>query len=105
MALKQIIFDDKSKDIPAKQRQAVLAKYLSKVNDAISGKKVKVKISKILKDLRTKAQFVIDNANKKAFNGYYYSGYIFADGKPVDTIWNKSALNKKNPTLKEVNNA
>ena len=91
-------FDDKAKDIPAKQRQAVLAKYLSKVNDAISGKKVKVKISKILKDLRTKAQFVIDNANKKAFNGYYYSGYIFADGKPVDTIWNKSALNKKNPT-------
>ena len=91
-------FKDNPTDISAKDRQKVLATYLNKVNDAISGKKVKVKISKILKDLRTKAQFAIDNANKKAWNGHYYSGYIFADGKPVDTIWNKSALNKKNPT-------
>jgi cellobiose phosphorylase len=40
----------------------------------------------------------IDNANKKAWNGNYYSGYIFSNGNPVDTVFKKNALNKKNPT-------
>ncbi|GAB1401343.1 hypothetical protein MASR1M68_02540 [Elusimicrobiota bacterium] len=89
---------NKIQDITAEARQIKLKKYLSKVNNAITGKKIKIKIEKILKDLRIKAQLAIDNANKKAWNGHYYSGYIFDNGKPVDTIFNKSGLNKKNPT-------
>ncbi len=85
-------------DISSSERQAKLKKYLGKVNTAVSGKKVKIKVEKILKDLRAKAQLSIDNANRKAWNGHYYSGYIFEDGKPVDTVFNKSALSKKNPT-------
>ena len=87
-----------SADTKAKERQKILALYLRKVNANISGKKIKVKISDIVKDLRNKAKHSIDNANKKAFNGRYYSGYIFDSGKPVDTIFKKNALSKKNPT-------
>lgn len=86
------------KDIPSDVRTKTLTKYLNKVNDAISGKKIKIKVEKILKDLRIKAQLAIDNANKKAWNGNYYSGYIFSNGNPVDTVFKKNALNKKNPT-------
>lgn len=85
-------------DIPAKERQRKLVNYLNKVNGNISGKKVKVKITDILKDLRNKARVSIINANKKAWNGSYYSGYIYDDGKPVDTIFKKNALSKKKPT-------
>ncbi|MCL2335390.1 MAG: hypothetical protein FWC57_04940, partial [Endomicrobia bacterium] len=83
-------------DIAAKERQKTLAKYLAKVNGNISGKKIKVKIEDILEDLRNKAKLSIANANKKAWNGSYYSGYIFDNGKPVDTIFKKNALSKKN---------
>lgn len=86
-----------SADIPAKERRKKLAKYLSKINGKISGKKIKVKVGDILKDLRNKARVSISNANKKAWNGSYYSGYIFDNGKPVDTIFKKGALKKKNP--------
>lgn len=85
-------------DIAAKRRRRKLEAYLKKVNDKISGKKVKIKISDIVKDLRNKARVSIINANKKAWNGSYYSGYIFDGGKPVDTIFKKNALNKKDPT-------
>lgn len=86
------------RDIPAATRTKTLFKYLNKVNDAISGKKVKIKVEKIIKDLKIKSGFAIDNANKKAWNGNYYSGYIFENGNPVDTIFKKNALNKKFPT-------
>jgi len=85
-------------DIPAKERQKTLKKYLNKVNGNISGRKVKVKVADILKDLRKKAKLSTANANKKAWNGSYYSGYIFDSGKPVDSIFKKNALSKKNPT-------
>ncbi len=88
----------KTADIPSKERRKTLAKYLNKVNGKISGKKVKVKISDIVADLRIKAKHSIANANKKAWNGSYYSGYIFNNGKPVDTIFKKNALSKKNPS-------
>lgn len=88
----------KPADIPAKERQRKLSAYLNKVNDKISGKKVKVKIEDILNDLRNKARVSIINANKKAWNGVYYSGYVYDNGKPVDTIFKKNALSKKNPT-------
>ena len=91
-------WNSSAKDISSDIRTKTLTKYLNTINDTISGKKVKVKIEKILKDLRIKAQLIIDNTNKKAWNGNYYSGYIFANGNPVDTIFKKNALNKKNPT-------
>jgi len=96
--LASLIDEGSSKaDIPAKARQRILEKYLDKVNGKISGKKVKVKISDLVRDLRKKAELSIANANKKAFNGSYYSGYMFANGKPVDGIFKKGALSKKNP--------
>ncbi|AKL97787.1 GH36-type glycosyl hydrolase domain-containing protein [Endomicrobium proavitum] len=85
-------------DIAAKVRQKTLEKYLAKVNGNISGKKVKIKVAALVADLRKKAALSIANANKKAFNGSYYSGYIFANGKPVDGIFKNGALSKKNPT-------
>ncbi|MCL2485742.1 MAG: hypothetical protein FWF00_06565 [Endomicrobia bacterium] len=85
-------------DVPAKERQKTLEKYLNKVNGKISGKKVKIKVSDIIKDLRNKAEVSLANAHKKAWNGSYYSGYIFDNGKPVDTIFKKNALSKKNPS-------
>ncbi|MCL1972701.1 MAG: hypothetical protein FWG57_06930 [Endomicrobia bacterium] len=85
-------------DIPAKERQKRLNAYLNKVNNKLSGKKVKVKVADILNDLRNKARVSIANANKKAWNGSYYSSYIFDNGKPVDTIFKNNALSKKNPT-------
>ncbi|MDR2426645.1 MAG: hypothetical protein LBD46_05650 [Endomicrobium sp.] len=85
-------------DIPAKERFRKLSAYLNKVNGKISGKKIKIKVDDILKDLRNKARLSIANANKKAWNGSYYSGYIFDDGKAVDTIFKKNALSKKNPS-------
>ncbi|MDR1195872.1 MAG: hypothetical protein LBL00_05285 [Endomicrobium sp.] len=85
-------------DIPSKERKRKLTNYLNKVNGKISGKKVKIKIDDILKDLRNKARLSISNANKKAWNGSYYSGYIFDDGKAVDSIFKKNALSKKDPS-------
>ena len=87
-----------SAEIAPKERRKILAKYLNKVNGRISGKKVKLKISDIISDLKNKAKLSIANANKKAWNGNYYSGYIFESGKPVDTIFKKNALSKKNPS-------
>ena len=91
-------WNNQIKDIPSDIRIKTLTKYLNKVNNTISGRKVKIKVKTILRDLRTKAQLSIDNANKKAWNGNYYSGYIFADGNPVDTVFKKNALTKKKAT-------
>ncbi|MDR3112466.1 MAG: hypothetical protein LBU55_04820 [Elusimicrobiota bacterium] len=88
--------DDNNDDF--KVRQDILKNYLDKINDKISGKKIKINISDILKNLRKKSELAIENANKKAWNGYYYSGYIFDDGKSVDTIFNQGSFSKENPT-------
>jgi cellobiose phosphorylase len=82
----------------AEERRDRLVKYLDKVNRNISGKKVKIRISDIVADLRNKAEISIKNANRKAWNGNYYSGYIFDNGNPVDTIFKAGALSKKKPT-------
>jgi hypothetical protein len=38
----------------------------------------------------------IDNANKKAWNGNYYSGYIFSNGNLCDdTVFKKNAFKQK----------
>jgi cellobiose phosphorylase len=98
----EMLIEKKPKaDIPAKTRQAKLAKYLAVADKAPSGKKVKIKVSDLLTDMRFKAKVSIDNANKIAFNGSYYSGYIFDSDRPVDTIFKKGALSKKKPTTSD----
>ena len=73
---------------PNKQR-ARLKTYLKKVDTRVSGKRVGVKIKDLVEDLRSKAEAMKRTINRVAWNGGYYIGYFYADGKPVDSIFSK----------------
>jgi cellobiose phosphorylase len=83
--------------LSAEQKQAKLADFLGRVNGEITGKKVKVAVAELIKDLRAKAVVNVDNVNKAAWNGEYYTGYFHANGKPVDTIFKAGATKMKRP--------
>ena len=83
---------------PAAQKQQKLNHYLSKVDKAVSGKRVPIPLQKIISDLRAKAAVSVKTVNNTAWNGEYYSGYFYDDGKPVDTIFRQGSTGKKDPT-------
>ncbi|MHB9155562.1 MAG: GH36-type glycosyl hydrolase domain-containing protein [Endomicrobiales bacterium] len=88
----------KTATLTAGERQAKLSAYLGKVNGTVSGRKTKVRLSGIIRDLRAKAEASVETVNRVAFNGHYYTGYFHADGKPVDSIFERGALKKKEPS-------
>lgn len=85
-------------NLPVSLKQEKLSKFLYKVNANISGKKLNIKISDLTRDMKNKADVIIDTVNKLAFNGEYYTGYLYADGKPVDGIFANGTMRKSKPT-------
>ncbi|MFH1369522.1 MAG: hypothetical protein ABII64_10410 [Elusimicrobiota bacterium] len=83
---------------PATLKQQKLAEFLNKVNSEISGKKVVVELAKVISDLRAKSQLMTKTVNNLAWNGEYYSGYLYEDGKPIDTIFRHGSTGKNNPS-------
>jgi len=84
-------------NIPYQTKQKKLEDFLNRVNGEISGKKISIDISRLIKDLRAKSEVIIKTVNKVAFNGEYYIGYFHSDGKPVDSIFKEGATKKSNP--------
>ena len=93
--------DANPENIPADIKQRKLEEFLGKVNGEISGRKIKVELTRIISDLRAKSKVTIKTVNKIAFNGEYYTGYYHSDGRPVDGIFKEGATKKKNPSTND----
>ena len=83
---------------PATLKQQKMAEFIKQVNAGTTGRKVKVQLTKLISELRSKSAAMIKNVNNIAWNGEYYSGYLYADGSPVDTIFKAGSTNKNNPS-------
>jgi cellobiose phosphorylase len=90
--LKDLIGDSGSRIMSPLEKQDLLTRYLEKVNNRISGGRAVIHLARLIDDLRNKAGQIIANVNKLAFNGKYYSGYFFSDGKPVDGYVDKNNI-------------
>ncbi|MBU0477214.1 hypothetical protein KKC91_01400, partial [bacterium] len=76
-----------SNKISKKKKIERLDSYLEIVDKDISGKKVEIKLSELMADLRKKAAIVKKQINDIAWNGKYYIGYFDGKGKPIDTVF------------------
>ncbi|MDD5644706.1 MAG: hypothetical protein PHO00_04600 [bacterium] len=67
------------------ERKKILKKFIKKVDGGVSGRKIKISADVLIKSLRKKESILKNIINKKAWNGEYYTGYFYKNGKPVDT--------------------
>jgi len=73
--------------VPSKRRR--LARYFEAVQPVIAGKKVNVPIAKLIQDLRTKADFILDHIRQKEWiqtnqGEGFYNGYYDNHGRRVE---------------------